>query len=155
MPVTQPFPVVAGGDKGQGNAESPVALTRIAWSSEGRKLAVGDAKGGIHVVGVAEEVSQRRHKRRVVWSSQCPPDLTRPPFLFSSHAPVHDAPARRGRAPGGGPVPRQQAVAGTAVAVAGGATRAGRGDVGYVGEVLHPPSHQRGVCLFDDADRTR
>lgn len=41
VPVTKPFPVT-----------TMAALTRLAWSGEGRKLAVGDAEGAVHVLGV-------------------------------------------------------------------------------------------------------
>lgn len=37
------------------------ALTKVAWSSEGRKLAVGDARGHLHILGVAEEVRRCRN----------------------------------------------------------------------------------------------
>lgn len=50
VPVTLPFyPVVAA--RGEGGGAGP-ALTKLAWSGEGRKLAVGDAEGGVHVLGV-------------------------------------------------------------------------------------------------------
>ncbi len=53
MPVTQPFFPGASGGSGNGNGHgNGAALTKLAWSSSGRKLAVGDAAGAVHVLGV-------------------------------------------------------------------------------------------------------
>ncbi|EWM26929.1 dynein intermediate [Nannochloropsis gaditana] len=40
----------------------PVALTRLAWAGNGKRLAVGDTSGRIHVLGMAEEVRERERK---------------------------------------------------------------------------------------------
>jgi hypothetical protein len=55
--VTQPF--LPGASSGNSNSNSNSgggnggsALTKLAWSPEGRKLAVGDAGGVVHVLGV-------------------------------------------------------------------------------------------------------
>jgi hypothetical protein len=40
----------------------PVALTRLAWTGDGKRLAVGDTSGRIHVLRMAEEVRERERK---------------------------------------------------------------------------------------------
>jgi hypothetical protein len=48
VPITKAFTVPP--------PERRCALNKIAWSQEGRKVAVGDARGTVHILGIAEEV---------------------------------------------------------------------------------------------------
>lgn len=50
-----------GGSEGGGASSRPVAKNKLTWTSEGRRMVTGDAKGNVDVWTVAAEVRDSRH----------------------------------------------------------------------------------------------
>jgi len=67
--ISEPVDVIVIGQEGEGDNKAggegiagggggvAAALNKVAWSTDGRSILVGDSRGGIHIVSVKEEVA--------------------------------------------------------------------------------------------------